>query len=31
MNDTSGPASLERAYRRLLACYPRAWRRENEE
>ena len=22
---------LERAYRRRLACYPRAWRRENEE
>jgi hypothetical protein len=27
----SGPASLERRYRRLLACYPRAYRRENEE
>jgi hypothetical protein len=27
----SGPASLERGYRRLLACYPRAYRRENEE
>jgi len=27
----SGPARLERGYRRLLACYPRAYRRENEE
>jgi hypothetical protein len=27
----SGPARLERRYRRLLACYPRAYRRENEE
>jgi hypothetical protein len=27
----SGPAGLERGYRRLLACYPRAYRRENEE
>ena len=27
----SGPARLERGYRRLLACYPRAWRRENGE
>jgi hypothetical protein len=25
------PASLERGYRRLLACYPRSFRRENEE
>jgi hypothetical protein len=25
------PARLERGYRRLLACYPRAYRRENEE
>ena len=24
-------ARLERSYRRRLACYPRAWRRENEE
>lgn len=24
-------ASLERGYRRLLACYPRAFRRENED
>jgi hypothetical protein len=29
--DSSGPAGLERGYRRLLACYPRAYRRENEE
>ncbi len=27
----SGPARLERGYRRLLACYPRAYRRENGE
>jgi hypothetical protein len=27
----SGPAQLERAYRRLVACYPRSFRRENEE
>jgi hypothetical protein len=27
----SGPAGLERRYRRLLAWYPRAYRRENEE
>jgi hypothetical protein len=27
----SGPELLERRYRRLLACYPRAFRRENEE
>ncbi len=27
----SDPARLERGYRRLLACYPRAYRRENEE
>jgi hypothetical protein len=27
----SEPARLERRYRRLLACYPRAYRRENEE
>ncbi len=27
----SEPARLERGYRRLLACYPRAYRRENEE
>jgi hypothetical protein len=27
----SKPAGLERGYRRLLACYPRAYRRENEE
>jgi hypothetical protein len=27
----SDSASLERGYRRLLACYPRAFRRENEE
>jgi hypothetical protein len=27
----SEPAGLERGYRRLLACYPRAYRRENEE
>jgi hypothetical protein len=27
----SGPSRLEPAYRRLLACYPRAYRRENEE
>jgi hypothetical protein len=27
----SEPAQLERRYRRLLACYPRAYRRENEE
>ena len=25
------PLRLERSYRRRLACYPRAWRRENEE
>jgi hypothetical protein len=28
---STGPARLERRYRRLLACYPRAYRRENEE
>jgi hypothetical protein len=28
---SSGPAGLERRYRRLLACYPRAYRRENGE
>jgi hypothetical protein len=28
---TSGSARLERGYRRVLACYPRAYRRENEE
>ena len=28
---TSGPASLERGYRRLLAAYPRWFRRENED
>jgi len=28
---TGGPARLERRFRRLLACYPRAYRRENEE
>lgn len=27
----SEPAQLERGFRRLLACYPRAYRRENEE
>lgn len=27
----SVPAGLERGYRRLLACYPRAYRRQNEE
>jgi hypothetical protein len=27
----SEPTGLERGYRRLLACYPRAYRRENEE
>ncbi len=27
----SDPAGLERAYRRVLACYPRPFRRENEE
>lgn len=27
----SDPAELERAYRRLVACYPRSFRRENEE
>jgi len=27
----TGPASLERGYRRVLACYPRAFRRENEQ
>jgi hypothetical protein len=27
----SGPAGLERGYRRLLACYPRAYRREYED
>jgi hypothetical protein len=27
----SEPARLERGYRKLLACYPRAYRRENEE
>jgi hypothetical protein len=27
----SEPARLERGYRRLLAWYPRAYRRENEE
>jgi hypothetical protein len=27
----SEPAGLERRYRRLLACYPRAYRRQNEE
>jgi hypothetical protein len=27
----SDPARLERRYRRLLACYPRAYRRENQE
>jgi hypothetical protein len=27
----TGPTRLERGYRRLLACYPRAYRRENED
>jgi hypothetical protein len=27
----SEAAALERGFRRLLACYPRAYRRENEE
>ena len=27
----AGQARLERAYRRILACYPRSFRRENEE
>lgn len=31
MNTKTGPTSLERRYRRLLAWYPRAWRRQNEE
>ena len=30
-HDLTDSASLERGYRRLLACYPRAFRRENEE
>jgi hypothetical protein len=29
--NTSEPASLERGYRRLLACYPKSFRRENGE
>jgi hypothetical protein len=29
--DASESASLERGYRRLLACYPKSFRRENEE
>ncbi len=31
MNTGTGPTGLERRYRRLLAAYPRAWRRENQE
>jgi len=27
----TGPAALERGYRRLLACYPRPFRRDNED
>ena len=27
----TGPSQLERGYRRVLACYPKAFRRESEE